>query len=190
MGEFFDAQEKKIIKELVRDPRLSDNQIAIRTKIPVKTVNRKRKKLEEKGIINYYVGIDNSETGSGVFGARRFYVVTFRYGISRCMFLEKFPNMGLEHVESKHVEILMSGEHDGRFALILLVESRVWNDIIEIFNIEIVGRIKHHFGHDAIHDTIVIPVDNYLRVHHNYLPGINMKNGKIKKDWPDNKIFI
>ena len=51
-----DEQEQKIIKELIRDPRISDNQIGRNTKIPVKTVNRKRKNLEQRNIISYFCG--------------------------------------------------------------------------------------------------------------------------------------
>ena len=27
-------------------------------------------------------------------------------------------------------------------------------------------------------------------VHHNYLPHVNIENGRIKKDWPDEYIFV
>ena len=40
-----DKKEKLIIKELVKNPRISDNQIAKNTGLAVKSVNRKRKKL-------------------------------------------------------------------------------------------------------------------------------------------------
>ena len=48
-----DEQEKSIVKALIRDPRLSDNQISKVTKVPVMSVNRKRKKLDR--IMNMFL---------------------------------------------------------------------------------------------------------------------------------------
>ena len=55
-----DEQERRIVRELIKDPRISDNQIAKNTRVPVMTVNRKRKLLEEKGLLNYYCYLDTS----------------------------------------------------------------------------------------------------------------------------------
>ena len=41
-----DDQEKLIVRELIKDPRISDNQISTNTNIPLKSVNRKRKRME------------------------------------------------------------------------------------------------------------------------------------------------
>ena len=49
-----DDQEKMIIKALIRDPRLSDNQVGKMTGVPPPTVRRKRLRLEEEGLLNYY----------------------------------------------------------------------------------------------------------------------------------------
>lgn len=43
-----DVQEKEIIRQLIMDARLSDNQITKNSGIPLKTVNRKRKSLRKK----------------------------------------------------------------------------------------------------------------------------------------------
>ena len=51
----FDEQEKLIIKALIKDPRMSDNNIGKLTKVPIRTVSRKRKKLEQENKICYYV---------------------------------------------------------------------------------------------------------------------------------------
>ena len=44
-----DEQERMIVRALVRDPRLSDNQIGKLTGVPTPTVRRKRKRLEAAG---------------------------------------------------------------------------------------------------------------------------------------------
>ena len=48
-----DEQEQLIIKALIKDPRMSDNNIGKLTKVPIRTVSRKRKKLEQENKIEY-----------------------------------------------------------------------------------------------------------------------------------------
>jgi len=103
LGKELDNQEKSILKELVKDPRISDNQIALKTGIPVKSVNRKRKNLESERILSYHTRIDNNTEGTGIFGARRMYTILFDYGISRQMLLNKFPEFGFESVVVEEV---------------------------------------------------------------------------------------
>ena len=66
-----DDQERNIIKALIRDPRQSNNYISKVTGVPTPTVRRKRKRLEDEGLLNYFAAIDMQETGTGTFGARR-----------------------------------------------------------------------------------------------------------------------
>ena len=53
-----DAQEQKILRALTRNPRHSDNRISAMTGVPVRTVNRKRARLEEEGILSYYTVVE------------------------------------------------------------------------------------------------------------------------------------
>ena len=43
----FDEQELLILKALIRDPRMSDNRIGKLTGVPIRTVSRKRQRLEK-----------------------------------------------------------------------------------------------------------------------------------------------
>lgn len=81
-GRTIDEQEKLIIKALIRNPRSSDNQISKTTKVPVRTVYRKRKKLEEEGIIHYYLNINLDKSGIGKINARHLYLIKFKLGLS------------------------------------------------------------------------------------------------------------
>ena len=67
----FDDQERAILKALVRDPRQSDNHISKVTGVPTPTVRRKRRRLEDEGLLNYFAAIDMQETGTGTFSARQ-----------------------------------------------------------------------------------------------------------------------
>src|SRR5476651_2009396 len=78
----FDDQERLIVRQLVRDPRESDNGIGELTGVNVRTVGRKRQRLESEGILSYYTQIDLSAAGTGQFATRHLYVIKFRIGIT------------------------------------------------------------------------------------------------------------
>ena len=46
-----DEQEKAIVRRLIRDPRESDNGVGELTGVNVRTVSRKRQRLEQEGIL-------------------------------------------------------------------------------------------------------------------------------------------
>lgn len=186
-----DEQEKQIVRELIRDPRISDNQIAIRTNVPLKTANRKRKILEERGFINYFTYLNNTPTGTGTFDGRSIFIIILKEGITRKSVLEKYENSKkAEEFYPKHIFFTWVGDFEGNVAVITMIESRKQDDLIEIYNAELVPELESNFGPGCIKKTITIPVAATLRVVRNYLPGRNMERGKIKEDWPNENIFV
>ncbi|MBN2101327.1 MAG: Lrp/AsnC family transcriptional regulator [Candidatus Aenigmarchaeota archaeon] len=186
-----DEKEVKIIRELIRDPRASDNQIAKRTNIPVMTVNRKRKKLEEEKLLRYYTSIDKGEFGLKVFGAKTLFVIKFKIGITRQTYyetLEKDPTWRM--FNSHYISLAYLGEKDGHLALIIILDAKTREDLVEEFNGKIVPFLEEKLGQKCIKDIITTNLDRMVRVHHNYMPAMNMENGKIKKEWPDSLIFV
>lgn len=186
-----DYQEKLIIREIIKDPRISDNQISINVKVPLKTVNRKRKKLEEEKLLYYFAHLNNAKSGTQNFNALSMYIVIFKSGITKGNFLEIYEKDEIHfQINTKHILSSYLGEFNGHLALVLNLESKQQEDILEIFNAELVPQLKRQFGDDCIKETLVFPLDKMLRVLHNYLPSVNMENGKIKKDLPNENIFI
>lgn len=186
-----DEQEKLIVKELIKDPRISDNQISQNTSIPLKSVNRKRKRLEFEGLINYYTSLDSSEKGTGAFSGRHMYIVKLNHGISRKEVLDflKLESSKNRH-KMKHVHSTFVGRSGANLVLMKLIESRLSSDIIEIYNCDIVPELKNRFGEDAIVSTDVIHIDEVFRLFHNYIPSVNMKDGKISETWNDEFIHV
>lgn len=178
-----DEKEKAIVIELIKNPRASDNAISKITKIPVKTVNRKRKILESKNIISYYTYLDNF-SGTKIFTSRQLFLVRFRHGITRDFFIkrlgERFDKLNSNKAVLKHVLESHLGEQNGCLVLTMVIESFSKNDLIEIFNAEIVKIISEAFGIDAVSHTEVIDLTVQLSLLHNY-SSFNMKNGKIDK---------
>jgi hypothetical protein len=90
----------------------------------------------------------------------------------------------------KHISECSVGDKDGHAIVAMTVESRVESDIIEVFNAEILPKFKRLLGEDVIIKTDVITLNSNLTTMHNYMPLVNMRNGKIKEDWPDELIFV
>lgn len=186
-----DDQEISIIRELVRNPRVSDNRIARSTGIPVMTVNRKRKKLEEAGLIKYYTDFDNGEDGTGDFSATQLYIVKFVVGITRDQFLS-FVESNKRYCKfmAKYALESFLGEKDGRLSLIMILCGKNTNELVEVFNSTLLTMYRQHFGEHAVRDIITARITDHVRKHHNYLPLINMEKGILKDDWPDELIFV
>jgi len=186
-----DAQEVKIIRELIRNPRISDNGISKKTKIPVMSVNRKRKKLEEEEILMYFTTIRKGPDGLGMFHSRKLYTIKFKIGITRYKYLqimEKDPQW--RTFNSKFISYASLGEKDGSLALIIFLDAPDESMQVEEFNGKIVPFLKQKLGPDAIDDISTATLNRLIRLHHNYLPFENMSNGRINDDWPDDLIFV
>ncbi len=186
-----DEQEIKIVRELIRNPRASDNQISKRTRVPVMSVNRKRKALEQKGMLNYYVDIKHGEDGTGDFHAEQLYCIKFKIGLTRQEFLKKTREIKtLQKFNSEHIVNSYLGEKDGHLALMMVANAHTGQDLAESFNGHIVPMFKNNFGDDCIVSTDTIRILEPIREHHNYIHEVNMEKGKIKDDWPDDFIFV
>src|SRR5688572_22359543 len=83
-----DEQERLIIRHLIRDPRESDNGIGEATGVNVRTVGRKRQKLEQAGILSYFTHLDLSAAGTGQFNTRHLYIIKFRIGVTYKQLME------------------------------------------------------------------------------------------------------
>ena len=189
-----DEYEQKIVKELIKNPRNSDNQISKITKIPLKTVNRKRKRLEQENLLYYFAFLNNGQTGTGLFSTAKLYSIKLKSGISQKTVLEELSKKELVDkyltYHAKHMSLTMVGERDGNVVLIFLLESFKDSDINEIYHNELVPLLTQLFGDDSITSTEVTTICCPLRILHNYLLHLNMENGIIKKDWPDKAIFV
>ncbi len=185
-----DEQERNIVRALIRDPRLSDNQISRLTKVPVMSVNRKRKKLEEEGILHYYCYLDTSRYGLNVLPARQLYIITFKIGITKTLFLEKIKQEPLVKTNKLYLYESFLGEDNGQLLWCLVLEGNKGIEIMEIFNGIIVPMLRKHLGEDCITETFAVRVTTQFNLLRNYMPLVNMEKGKLKKTWDDSLIFV
>ncbi|MBU0615508.1 MAG: winged helix-turn-helix domain-containing protein [Nanoarchaeota archaeon] len=186
-----DENERKIVKELIKNPRISDNQISKNTKVPVMTVNRKRKQLEEERLLHYFTSFDTGEFGTGTFKAKQLYIIKFKTGITRSQFIEKVEkDKRFQAFNASYISLSYLGEKDGRLALIMVLDAETDSSLVDEFSGKIVPHLKENLGEECIAELITTKIINTLRRHHNYLPSINMEKGVMKKDWPDDWIFV
>lgn len=185
-----DVQECKIIKELIKNPRISDNQLSKNTGIPVMTVNRKRKRLEEEQIINYYVSVKKHQDGIGTFAARQLYIIKLKAGITRRKYIDSIEmDQKLKVFNSKFVSTTYLGEKDGHLALVIVLDAVNDHKLVDEFNGRIIEAINNKFGDDSVEEVTTTRLNDTIRMHHNYLPQMNMANGRMKEDWPEEYIF-
>jgi len=90
----------------------------------------------------------------------------------------------------KHISECSIGDKDGHAIVTMTIESRVESDIIEVFNAEILPKLKRLLGEDAVIKTDVLTFNSNFITMHNYMPFINMRNGKIKEEWSDDLVFV
>lgn len=180
-----------IVKALVRDPRLSDNQIGKATGVPTPTVRRKRKKLETNGLLSYFCALDMQESGTSTFSARHLYVIKFRIGITAKQLLDQIKHEpGARSVFTDLIYESHIAEIEGRVAVILIVEGKNDSDIVENVQGNIVPSLRKSHGPDSIEEISTIRLLSPIRVFHNYIPLVNMRHGILCDEWPKDAIFV
>ena len=186
-----DESERKIVRELIKNARISDNQIAKNTMVPVMTVNRKRKQLEKENLLRYFTSFDTGEFGTGTFKAKQLYIIKFKTGLTREEYIEKVEkDKKFQQFNASYISLSYLGEKDGCLALVMVLDAETDSLLVDEFSGKIIPHLKEKLGDDCTREIITTKISNTLRRHHNYLPSINMEDGIIKKEWPDEWIFV
>ena len=186
-----DEQERLIVRHLIRDPRESDNGIGEATGVNVRTVGRKRQKLEQAGILSYFTQLDLSARGTGQFGARHLYIIQFKIGITYKQVLEDIQRE--PDVRSVFTEIIFEShiaEIDGKLAMLLFVDGASDTDIVQTVQEQLIPSLLKNHGPDSIQQVETIRVLAPVRVMRNYVLPVNMESGYLKKSWPDEAIYV
>lgn len=185
-----DIQDKQIIRALVRNPRCSDNKVSALTGVPVRTVSRKRARLEQEGVLSYSTVVEMQASGTGRFTTQHMLIIKFKLGITRNQIVAEIrsePNV--VNVFYELIRYSYIAETDGHIALVMVVEGESDSDIVESVQGKIVPSLQKNHGEDSIVELRTLRVLDPIRREHNYLPLVNMEDGFLKKDWPDDAIF-
>jgi DNA-binding Lrp family transcriptional regulator len=186
-----DEQERMIVRHLIRDPRESDNGIGEATGVNVRTVGRKRQRLEEAGVLSYFTHLDLSSRGTSQFNARHLYILKFRVGVTYKQLLEDIQREPF--VRSVFTEIIFEShiaEIDGKLAMLLFIDGADETDIVQTVQERLIPSLLRNHGENSIEAVNTIRVLSPVRVMRNYVVPVNMNAGYIKKDWPDEAIYV
>lgn len=186
-----DEQEQMIARQLVRDPRQSDNAISEVTGVSVRTVSRKRQRLEEEGVLSYHTHVDLSARGTGQFLARHLYILKFRIGVSQKQVVEDIKKELF--VRSVFTEVIFESqiaEIDGQLALLLFIDGKSDDDIFQTVQEKLVPCLQKNHGKNSIEEISTMRLLASVRTLRNYLPFVNIQNGYIREDWPDEAIYV
>lgn len=186
-----DDQERLIVRQLIRDPRESDNGIGEITGVNVRTVGRKRQRLEQEGVLSYYTNVDLTVSGTGQFTARHLYIIKFRIGITFRQIQDDIKREPF--VRSIFTEIIYEShiaEIDGKIALLLFIDGESDTDIVQTVQEKVVPSLLRNHGENSIEEVSTMRLLSPVRLMRNYLPFVNMSNGYVRKDWPDEAIYV
>lgn len=190
MGKF-DEQERLILRALIRNPRSSDNKISALTGVPVRTVSRKRGRLEDEGILSYHAAVDMQASGSGRFNTQHMITIKFKLGVTRSQIVEEIRNEpNVANVFSELIRDSYIAETDGHVALVMVVEGESDNDVAENVQGKIIPSLQKNHGEASIVELRSIRLLGSIRRDHNYLPMVNMARGILREGWPDEAIFL
>lgn len=187
----FDEQERIIVRALVRDPRLSDHAISEKTGVPSKTVSRKRRRLEGCGVLSYHTMVNMMEGGTGHYGTCHLYIIKFRLGVTKKQIVDEIKSE--QNIKSIFTELIFQShiaEIDGHIALLMLIDGKDDSDVVESMQAKIIPSLRKNHGEDSIEEIRTLRVLAPIRIMRNYIPMVNMSDGLIKEDWPDDAIFV
>ena len=186
-----DEQERKILRALVRDPRQSDNAVGEATGVNVRTVSRKRQRMEEEGILSYYANIDLTATGTRQYNTRHLYTIKFRIGVSHKQLLEDIQREPA--VRSVFTEVLFEShiaEIDGKLAMLLFIDGESDLDIVQTVQEKLIPSLRRNHGEDSIEEVSTVRILSPVRCMRNYVLPVNMEGGFVRPDWPDEAIYV
>jgi DNA-binding Lrp family transcriptional regulator len=186
-----DGQECAIVKALIKNPRISDNRLGEEMDIPVRTVNRKRKKLEQAGIISYMTRVNMLPSGTGHFPVQHLFIIQFKLGVTVSQIVKEIQHE--PNVITIFTQLIFESyiaDVDGHTSLIMVVDGQSEADIVERFQGYIIPSLQKNHGRDSIEKVSTIRLLEPIRMLKNYLPSVNMKDGRLRKEWKLDSIYI
>ncbi len=186
-----DEQERKIVRALIRDPRQSDNAIGEATGVNVRTVSRKRQRLEQDGILSYYANVDLTAAGTRQYKSRHLYTIKFRIGVSHKQLLDDIRREPA--VRSVFTEVLFEShiaEIDGKLAMLLFIDGESDLDIVQTVQEKLIPSLRRNHGEDSIEEVSTVRILSPVRCMRNYVLPVNVESGFVRPDWPDEAIYV
>ncbi len=185
-----DDQAKAIARQLIRNPRATDKSIADATGVPLRTVGRKRQKLERAGLLRYWASVDLTESGTGQYNSSHLYIIKFALGVTydglRAV-IRREPQLSELSAITAESHI---AEIDGKLALLFTIEGTSDRDIVQSVHERLIPNLIKNHGPHSILEVSTLRLLGPIRTLRNYLPLANMAGPNIRPDWPDKAIYV
>lgn len=185
-----DNAEKFIARQLIKNPRATDKSISESSNTPLRTVGRRRRRLEEEGILRYYAEVDLGSTGTRQNASRHMYTIRFRSGVR----LEDLrTRVGQEEAMMSYSEIVCESyiaESDGHLSIVLIIEGVNEETIVRQVHDNLIPSMIHNHGEGAIVEVSAMRLVECSRKLRNYLPAVNIENGCVRGNWSPEKIYV
>jgi hypothetical protein len=81
-------------------------------------------------------------------------------------------------------------EIDGHVALLLFIDGASDADIVQTVQDKLIPSLLGNHGANSIEEVSTIRVLAPVRVMRNYVMPVNMEHGYIRKEWPDEAIYV
>lgn len=189
-SEDLDTTDRAIARELVKNPRSTDKHIREATGIALRTISRRRRRLEEEGRIRYSAEVELGSHRCAKSFSRHLYIIRFRLDISLHDVRSKVANKDTIMANTDIVYESHIAEVDGRLALLLVIEGKREAEVVESVHDKLLPRLIANHGKDAIEGISTICLLDTIRRQRNYLPGINTEGAAIQADWPSASLFV
>ena len=131
-----------------------------------------------------------TSTGTGQFNTRHLYIIKFRIGITYSQLLEDIRREPF--VRSVFTEVIFEShisEIDGKLAMLLFIDGTSETDIVQTVQERIIPSLLRNHGQDSIEEISTVRILAPVRVMRNYVLPVNIQDGYIRKDWPDDAIY-
>jgi DNA-binding Lrp family transcriptional regulator len=186
-----DSQEVLIARALIRDPRMSDNAIGEATGVNVRTVSRKRQRLEQAGILSYFTHVDLTGSGTGQYPNRALLILKFKLGLGVSDLLEDIQrDPAVREVFTEMIFESHIAEIDGHTAMLLFIDGATPRALLENIQEKLIPSLRKNHGADSVVESRMIQVLAPVRILRNYLPPVNMTDGYLRDDWPECALYV
>ncbi|HEY9250943.1 MAG TPA: hypothetical protein VIO38_17500, partial [Rariglobus sp.] len=174
MSQSLDDQEKAIARQLIRNPRATDISISEATGVQLRTVGRKRQKLEQSGRLRYWASIDLGEGGTGQFNTTHLYIIKFAIGVTYEQLHAAISHMPLINELTPIIAESHIAEIDGNLAMLYTIEGTSDRDIVRNVHERLLPNLVRNHGPNSIQEVSTLRLLGPVRVLRNYLPSLNM----------------
>ncbi|HEX8311548.1 MAG TPA: hypothetical protein VF614_09545, partial [Chthoniobacteraceae bacterium] len=81
-------------------------------------------------------------------------------------------------------------EIDGKTAMLLFIDGESDVGIVQTVQEKLIPSLLRNHGENSIEEVSTIRVLAPIRAMRNYVLPVNMESGYIRKDWPDDAIYV